>query len=177
MTARELTICNALRKGLATLRQRPRAVVLAADTVVALGGNVLGKPADLPQAREFLRRLSGRTHQVYSSVVIANAKRQTIVCELSHVTFRRLSQSVITDYFRKVDPLDKAGGYAAQGHGTDIIARIDGSYTNVVGLPMERTLAALRRFGIVSASQPVPLPRFAPADGGRVARRGRETRR
>lgn len=177
LTARELTFSNALCKGRAVLRSRTSDVVLAADTVVALNDHVLGKPADMREARSFLRRLSGRTHQVYSSVCIADGKRQCVFTELSHVTFRHLRERDITAYFRKVDPLDKAGAYAAQGHGTEIIERIDGSYTNVVGLPMERTIELLRDFGIVSAFQPVPVPRFAPRDDAHASTRGRETRR
>lgn len=166
-----------MRKGAAVLSQRPDATVLAADTDVALEGEVLGKPADLRQAREFLRRLSGRTHQVYSSVFVADNDRSQLVTELSHVTFRRLAERDITAYFAKVNPLDKAGAYAAQGNGADIIERIDGSYTNVIGLPMERTLELLREFGIVSASKPVRLPEFPPRGAGRVSARGRGTTR
>lgn len=156
---------------------RPEAVVLACDTDVALDHEVLGKPADMPEAREFLRRLSGRTHQVYSTVFVADHRRVRIACELSHVTFRHLSEREIAAYLRKINPLDKAGGYAAQGVGAEVIARIDGSYTNVIGLPMERTLELLREFGIVSASRPAPLPQFAPRGGARVSTRGRGTRR
>jgi len=68
--------------------------------------------------------------------------------EISQVRFRRLTQNAIKDYLTKVNPLDKAGAYAAQGHGSEIIEQIDGSFTNVVGLPMEKTMVALRRFGI-----------------------------
>ena len=139
---------NAMRKGVAVLSHRPDAVVLSADTDVALDGTVLGKPADMRRAREFLRRLSGRTHQVYSSVFVADLKRSRMICELSHVRFRRLRESDITAYFRKVNPLDKAGAYAAQGDASGIIERIDGSRSNVVGLPMEQTIALLREFAI-----------------------------
>jgi septum formation protein len=127
--------------------------VLAADTVVVRGAEVIGKPTDLKDARKILTRLSGRTHEVYTSVFIARGNpksrgERVVFTEMSHVTFHRLSAAAITEYFSKINPLDKAGAYAAQGHGREIIERIDGSYTNVVGLPMEKTIAALRAFGI-----------------------------
>ncbi|MFL6543481.1 MAG: Maf family protein [Chthoniobacterales bacterium] len=175
LTACELTQCNAMRKGRAL--RSARDVVLAADTVVAIDDRVLGKPADMRAARQYLRQLSGRTHQVYSSIFVADPIRERIRSELSHVTFRTLSDNDITAYFGKVNPLDKAGAYAAQGHGVEIIERIDGSYTNVVGLPMERTIELLREFGIVSAFRPVPVPQFEPRDGAPASAHGKGTRR
>lgn len=150
LTARELTGWNAVRKGLTMARRHPRAVVLAADTVVALNQEIIGKPNDLSEAVRILQRLNGRTHHVYSSVFVAHlaAGRAELSCEVSKVRFRELSASQIRSYLDKIDPLDKAGAYAAQGHGADIIARIEGSYSNVVGLPMEQTIPALKRFGI-----------------------------
>jgi septum formation protein len=150
LTARELTAWNALRKGLAVARRHPDRIVLAADTVVALGGEVIGKPVNFDEAMAILRRLSGRVHHVYSSVFIARltTARVRLFCEISEVRFRKLDQRQIRDYLTKIDPLDKAGAYAAQGYGTKIIARINGSYSNVVGLPMEQTIAALKHFGL-----------------------------
>ena len=150
LSIRELTTLNATRKALAVAREEPKAVVLAADTLVALDGSVIGKPVDMDDARAILGRLSGRQHQVCTSVFVcrasANARRSFSV--VSHVQFRSLGESGIAAYLAKINPLDKAGAYAAQGHGREIIERIRGSYTNVVGLPMEETLAALRSFGI-----------------------------
>ena len=148
---RELTTRNATRKALALARIHPEAVVLGADTLVALGGEAIGKPADLREARDILRRLSGREHQVCTSVYIGNLIRghTRSFHVISHVQFRSLTDAGIRDYLAKINPLDKAGAYAAQGHGSDIIRRIRGSYTNVVGLPMDETLAALAQFGIV----------------------------
>ena len=130
----------------------PDAVVLAADTLVTIEGEVLGKPVDFEAAVEMLRRLSGRAHEVWTAVCIrypAGNKSQSFH-ELSRVHFRGLDESAIRAYLAKIDPLDKAGGYAAQGCGRDIIERIEGSYTNVVGLPMERTQRALRAFGVIA---------------------------
>jgi septum formation protein len=150
LSIRELTTLNATRKALAVARRERDAVVLAADTLVALDAVVIGKPANMEDAVAILRRLSGREHQVCTSVFLCHAvaQRTHSFYVISHVQFRALDDAGIRAYLAKIEPLDKAGAYAAQGHGRDIIASITGSYTNVVGLPMEETLDALRRFGI-----------------------------
>ena len=150
LTLRELTAFNALRKGMSIAQRDPDKIVLAADTLVALGHQVIGKPVDLPDARKILRRLSGRTHKVCSAVFIAHpaARKSTLFYEISRVSFRRLTDARIDIYFTKVNPLDKAGAYAAQGFGAEIIEKIDGSFTNVVGLPMEKTIDVLADFGV-----------------------------
>jgi septum formation protein len=150
VTLRELTLWNAIRKGMSVAQARPDAVVLAADTLVALEDEIIGKPADLDEATEVLQRLSGRTHDVCSAVLIYHqtSGRSVVFHEISRVRFHRLNRAMIKKYFAKVDPLDKAGAYAAQRNGTEIIANIEGSYTNVVGLPMEKTIDALAKFGI-----------------------------
>ena len=141
---------NAMRKGVSVARTYPDKIVLAADTLIALDDEIIGKPADLEEAAQILRRLSGRTHEVCSAVFICrlSSGTSTTFHEISRVRFRRLSGAAIANYFAKVNPLDKAGAYAAQGSGTEIITKIDGSYTNVVGLPMGKTVAALAKFGI-----------------------------
>jgi septum formation protein len=153
LTIRELTIWNAARKAARVSEMAPDAVVLAADTLVAIDGDVLGKPVDFEDAVRILRRLSGRAHEVWTAVRINHAARgqSRSFHEMSRVHFRKLDDGAIRDYLAKIDPLDKAGAYAAQGHGTEIIERIEGSYTNVVGLPMEQTVRALLAFGVVSA--------------------------
>jgi nucleoside triphosphate pyrophosphatase len=150
LTLRELTLWNAFRKGMSIAQTRPDAVVLAADTLVALENQVIGKPADLDEAAGMLRRLSGRTHEVCSSVAIyqLTSGRSAVFHDVSRVRFRQLSKPEIESYLAKVGPLDKAGAYAAQGSGAEIIAKIEGSFTNVVGLPMEKTIPALAKFGI-----------------------------
>jgi septum formation protein len=150
LTIRELTIWNAARKSWHVSEGAPDAVVLAADTLVTIDRDVLGKPADLEDAKRILRRLSGRAHEVWTAVRISHAARgkSESFHEMSRVHFRALGDRAIASYLAKIDPLDKAGAYAAQGHGTEIIERIDGSYSNVVGLPMERTTRALSAFGI-----------------------------
>jgi septum formation protein len=150
LTAREVTCWNALRKGLTIARAHPDAVVLAADTLVALEGEIIGKPADRAAAVRMLQQLSGRTHVVASGVFIGHLRsgRSVTFSEISRVVFKKLSERVIEDYLTKIDPLDKAGAYAAQGRGREIIARIVGSRSNVIGLPLEKTRAGLARFAL-----------------------------
>jgi septum formation protein len=150
LTIRELTMWNAARKAVRVAVLAPDAVVVAADTLVTIDGEVLGKPADFDGAVAMLRQLSGRSHQVWTAVCIrhaASGKARSFE-EMSHVHFRQLGERAIRNYLAKIDPLDKAGAYAAQGHGTEIIKRIEGSYSNVVGLPMEKTTSVLRNFGV-----------------------------
>ena len=150
LTLRELTMWNATRKGISVAREYPDKVVLAADTLIALDGKVIGKPVDFNEAAQTLRRLSSRTHEVCSAVFICllMTRRSATFHEISRVRFRRLNSAKIDNYFANVDPLDKAGAYAAQGHGSEIIAKIAGSFSNVVGLPMEQTCLMLRQFGV-----------------------------
>lgn len=150
LTIRELTTGNAALKAMAVARLHPENVVLGADTLVALDGVLIGKPANLGAAFRTLQRLSGREHTVCTSVCIcALARRKKMSFQVvSQVRFRSLAPSEIRTYLARIDPLDKAGAYAAQGSGSEVIAKIRGSYTNVVGLPMGETLLALRQFGI-----------------------------
>jgi septum formation protein len=150
LTLLEATSWNALRKGLEVTRRYPDDVVLAADTLVALDHNLIGKPASRAEAARILRRLSGKTHSVASGVFIGHLRvgRSQSFTVASRVTFKRLSDKKIEEYLAQIDPLDKAGAYAAQGKGGTIIARILGSRSNVIGLPLEKTRIALARFEI-----------------------------
>jgi septum formation protein len=150
LTIHETTVCNATRKAWSVAKTLPGAVVLGADTLVTIDNQILGKPADFADAVQILRRLSGRWHAVWTSVCLCHlalGKSQGF-CAVSRVKFRDLTGREIKTYLRKINPLDKAGAYAAQGHGKEIIRRIDGSYSNVVGLPMEITARRLRAFGV-----------------------------
>lgn len=153
LTTRELAACNAARKASAVARMHKTAVVLGADTLVSLNGEAIGKPRSLKHARSILRRLSGREHEVCTAVCLLADQRMISFHVVSHVRFQSLSEEQIVAYLAKIDPLDKAGAYAAQGHGGEIIRRIRGSYTNVVGLPMGETLRALAPLGITAAQQ------------------------
>lgn len=150
LTVREATSYNALRKGLAVARAHPGRVVLAADTLVALDHQLIGKPADHADAARLLRLLSGRSHVVASGVFIAHLHRGRSIAfsVISRVQFKKLSEKMIADYLAAIDPLDKAGGYAAQGKGGTIIARVLGSRSNVIGLPLGKTSSALDLFEI-----------------------------
>ena len=126
------------------------AVLLAADTLVAIDGEALGKPTDLAAAAKMIARLNGRTHEVLTGVCLLRpqtGERKSFVVRTA-VTFKGLGEAELIAYHDLIDPLDKAGAYAAQEHGEKIIASVDGSWTNVVGLPMDETRAALQSFGI-----------------------------
>jgi septum formation protein len=140
LTVRETVLLNARLKGSAVAASHPGACVVAADTLVALEGRALGKPANLDEARGMLAALSGRTHQVFSGVWIEHRAGGGLAAfiEVSHVRFRPLAAGEIEDYLRRVHVLDKAGAYAAQDDPIGLIEAIDGSRSNVIGLPMER---------------------------------------
>jgi nucleoside triphosphate pyrophosphatase len=117
LTLRELTLWNAIRKGMSIAQTRPEAVVLAADTLVALDNQIIGKPADLSEAARMLRLLSGRSHEVCSAVAIyrQTSGRSAILQEVSRVRFHRLSDATIENYLAVVGPLDKAGRLCRTG--------------------------------------------------------------
>lgn len=146
--SRRLCELNAQRKALALSERFPDHLIVGADTLVFLDGVPLSKPADLEAARAMLERLSGRIHEVVTGVCLvhARANRLRLLSEASHVKFRLLDGGVITDYLRRVDVLDKAGAYAVQEHGDLIIERVEGSLSNVIGLPVEALRAALGRW-------------------------------
>jgi septum formation protein len=150
LTPGELTLLYACRKTFAVARAEPNAVVLGADTLVALGTTMFGKPADLDEARRMLAQLSGKTHEVLTGLAISNfSERRTISAVVeSEVRFRELNADFIDRYLSRIDPLRKAGAYAAQIDPETVIDRIDGSFTNVVGLPMETVSQLLAEFGI-----------------------------
>jgi len=134
----------ALRKCAFVAGRRPRDRVVAADTVVIVDGDVLQKPRDDSQAREFLARLSGRTHTVVTGVAIADSGRTRSSAERTQVTFRALDADGIARYVATGEGRDKAGSYAAQGVGAGLIRRIDGCFFNVVGLPVALLLDLLQ---------------------------------
>jgi len=131
---------NARLKAEAVAVLNPRALVIGADTVIRFDGETIGKPADLEDAKRILAKLSGRTHDVATGVCVRCIEADILVRfeEATHVTFRTLTPESIEKYVQAVNVLDKAGAYAIQEHGEDIIERIDGSLTNVIGLPVER---------------------------------------
>ena len=131
---------NAMRKAGAVAQLNPQALVIGADTVIRFEGKTIGKPADLEDAKRILAMLSGHTHDVATGVCVRCVEADILVRfeEATHVTFRTLTPEIIDKYVRDVNVLDKAGAYAIQEYGEDIIESIDGSLTNVIGLPVER---------------------------------------
>ena len=138
-------------KAAAARERQPAPVVLAADTVVALGDEIFGKPQDRADAERMMRALSGQTHSVFTGVCLRQGAREAVwVCRTA-VTFRQLTGPQIARYLDEARPFDKAGAYAIQENGDLLVARYDGLYSNVVGLPIEEVLVRLREFGIRSA--------------------------
>ena len=127
-----------------------------ADTIVTIDRFLLGKPQSHDDARQMLHRLSGRVHEVLTGVAVVTGRgagsaggRYTQEVVASRVLMRRFTAATIEWYIATGEPLDKAGAYAVQGLGGALVERVEGSYTNVVGLPLTETLALLRQFGVV----------------------------
>lgn len=124
----------------------PGEMVLAADTIVVIDGQVLGKPADFEDAVRMLRRLSGKEHQVMTGICLLRSEEVIVDSETTRVRFIALSESEIRDYAGTGEPIGKAGAYAVQGLASKFIDRIEGCYFNVVGLPVALVYKYLRRF-------------------------------
>lgn len=159
----ELAIRNARAKRDAVAVSVPDdALVIAADTVVVLDDHVLGKPADLEEARAMLRRLSGNTHKVVTAVAVVHLDdgRAAEAAEITEVTFRALSEEDIEAFVHAVKPLDRAGAYTVDGPGALLVASYKGCYQNVLGLPVVRLDELCRSIG-------VSLTRLADASAAR----------
>lgn len=147
----ELTMENAAAKARHAAALFPDHLIIAADTLVAIDGCALTKPADMEEAERMIAKLAGHSHEVCTSVVlrcdVAGLERRFEV--VTAVTFKPLNPEERRAYLALINPLDKAGGYAAQEHGDKIIAAVEGSWTNVVGLPMERLAAELSLLGVM----------------------------
>lgn len=126
-------------------RENRGEIIVAADTVVAIDGRILGKPADEKDAFAMLKTLSGRTHEVFTGVcvIFANGRKERFF-EETKVEFYELSDGEIAEYIKSGEPMDKAGAYGIQGKGALLVKRIDGDYFNVVGLPVARLLRVLK---------------------------------
>ena len=150
----DLAMENAERKAGAVAGGFPDHIVLAADTVVWRNGRFFGKPSDAADASRMLAELVGRTHEVVTGVVIHFPDGEIAkFTESSLVTFHALDGGEIGRYLEAIDPLDKAGAYAAQGDNGRIIQKIEGSVTNVIGLPLERTQEILARWNATEGSR------------------------
>lgn len=137
----------ALRKARTVARRHPGRIVLGADTIVVVDGEVLGKPADRADAAAMLERLSGRSHQVLTGVAVVRGDRELVEHEETVVRFGPLTREQVEWYVATGEPMDKAGAYGIQGRAAALISAISGDYYNVVGLPLYRTVQMLSQFG------------------------------
>ncbi len=147
---RECAVRLAREKALAVSYARPREYVLGADTIVVVDGTILGKPCDAADAARMLRLLSGRTHEVITGVCLVGPVAhgfEDARCETTLVTMSELSDEEIREYVSTGEPMDKAGAYAIQGMASRWIPRIEGDYSNVVGLPVALVYRMLRERG------------------------------
>ena len=141
-------LARAKAEAVSSAHAAPGETVVAADTIVALDGELLGKPADEADARRMLRALSGKTHQVATGVCIAHGECIDSFVDITDVTFYELSDAEIDAYVATGEPMDKAGAYGIQGFGALLIEGIQGDYYNVMGLPVCRLGGILRQLGV-----------------------------
>jgi septum formation protein len=148
----------------------PDSWVIGADTVVVVENRVLGKPASTTEARDMLRRLSGRTHHVLTGFCICRLSAAKLFADTvrTDVLFKTLTSAEIDWYIQTGEPFDKAGAYAIQGIGTFLVKRINGSYTNVVGLPVCEVIELLIREKVIGFDEPHPAPVAATSAGPEV---------
>ena len=130
----------------------PESMIIAADTVVVVDQEILGKPKDTEDAVRMLRLLNNRTHQVYTGIAVAKDGVLRSGYECTDVTFRKLDEDIIARYIASGEPMDKAGAYAIQGIGAVLIRSINGCYSNVVGLPLYKLSTMLEEFGVIPLS-------------------------
>lgn len=147
-----IALHNAQLKADHVLKRYPNDAILAADTIVVLGKEILHKPKDLDDARSMLKRLSNNTHNVYTGICLQYSLQNIHIthCEVSEVRFRLLDDSIINDYLTKVNCLDKAGAYAIQEHPELIIASYKGHMSNIMGLPIEYIYSLLKKLKLLS---------------------------
>ncbi|MFM1558412.1 MAG: Maf family protein [Roseibacillus sp.] len=145
---RKLCAMNATLKAREIHEKYPEAVVLGADTMVGLDGEVMGKPRDMVEAVCMLERLSGRMHEVCTGVCLCCGEVEHAFFEVTRVQFHDFGEEVIKEYTQRVKVTDKAGGYAIQEHGELLVEKVEGSYENVIGLPIARVFEELERFEV-----------------------------
>ena len=152
LTPEEMVKELAVLKGRNTPFQQENEVILAADTVVAYQGRVFGKPTSEEDAYNMLKSLSGEIHEVYTGVMLRLKEKELVFAERTLVQFWELTDDDIWNYIRTKEPFDKAGAYGIQGPGAVLVQQIEGDYYNVVGLPISRTVRALKEFSIYPVS-------------------------
>lgn len=125
------------------------ALIIAADTIVVVDGDVLGKPPSAAEAAEMLRRLAGRSHTVHTAVAVRYGAAEASAVESPSVTFRELDADHIDAYIATGEPMDKAGSYGIQGYGATLVSRVEGDYFAVMGLPLHRTMHLIESVGLI----------------------------
>ena len=138
----------AREKGDVVAERNADALIISADTIVVIDGEVLGKPRDAADAARMLRQLSGRTHEVYTAVAVTRRGRTASGVEAVRVAFRPLSEDDIRNYIATGEPMDKAGAYGIQGYGATIVEWIEGDYFAVMGLALGRMVRLMRELGV-----------------------------
>jgi septum formation protein len=142
--------CFAEQKARSCAQRFPEALVLGSDTLISLGGEILGKPADAADAAAMLRRLCGRAHEVHTAVALGRHADPVLdaAVETVRVWMRGFSEAEAEEYLRSGESMGKAGAYSIQGRGGDLVSRIEGDYPTVVGLPLRLVASLLRRRGV-----------------------------
>lgn len=147
LTPPEIVMELAARKAKSIAKGNPEAFVLGSDTVVVIDDEILGKPSDSVEALSMLKRLSGRTHSVYTGVAIVYGEKEVHFYEKTDVVFWELTDDELNTYINTGEPFDKAGAYGIQGFGSMLVKGIVGDYFSVVGLPVARTIRELVKAG------------------------------
>lgn len=134
----------------AEVAKHEKGIIIGSDTFICLGKEVLGKPHTPEKAKEMLQKLSGKTHEILTGLTIINTetKQEIKECEITKITFKKLTQEEIEEYIQTGEPLDKAGAYAIQGKARKFILKIQGSRTSAIGLPLERLSKHLNKMGV-----------------------------
>jgi septum formation protein len=147
----ELVKALARRKIRKVAQSRPKEYILGGDTIVYIDNVVLGKPGSKEEAKEMLRRISGRTHEVYTGIALYEPLGRTVLDDFdaTRVTLRKMDEEEIGWYVNTGEPMDKAGSYALQGIGGFFVTRVEGDFSGVIGLPLPKVYELLRRAGVL----------------------------
>jgi septum formation protein len=156
----DMVVMLAKRKASAVADNQTNGLVIGSDTTIAFEGKVLGKPTDQENAKDILRSLRGKHHQVFSGIAVidAGSKRVETTAVITDIKMRDYSDDEINDYVDTGEPMDKAGAYAIQGKGRQLVEQIEGSFDNVVGLPLNELAELLRRFGLEPDEKNIDQP-------------------
>ena len=146
LTPKEVVMELSRRKARAVFEKVNQGIVIGSDTIVVVDGEILNKPVDASEARQMLKKLSGKTHSVFTGVTFINEEKEHSFYEETFVTFWELTEDDITAYLNTKEYADKAGAYGIQGFGATLVKKVEGEYATVVGLPIARLKQELRQF-------------------------------